>query len=152
MTSPEKKAHSAEILLVEDNPVDVIIVQKAFGKCTLRNNIHIAEDGEQAMDFLYKRGKFSSVRSPDIILLDLNVPKKHGLDILCEIKQNESLRRIPVFILTTSEDPEDIRRSYELEANCFITKPSSMEEFTMALESMMEFWFSIVKLPTPTNS
>ncbi len=152
MMSQGTSVRSADILLVEDNPVDVMIVQKAFGKCSLRTDLHVAEDGEQAMDFLCKRGKFFSASSPDIILLDLNLPKKHGLDILSEIKQDPSMRHISVFILTTSDDPEDIRKSDELEADRFITKPGDMEQFTKALESLMEFWFTVVRLPTREES
>ena len=147
MISSGTGVRSADILLVEDNPVDAMIVQRAFAKCSLRTNLHVAEDGEEAMAFLCKRGKFSSVSSPDVILLDLNLPKKHGLHILSEIREDPSLRGISVFVLTTSSDPEDIRRSYELKADCFITKPASMEQFTNTLKSLMEFWFATVGIP-----
>ena len=138
-----------KILLVEDNPVDVMITENAFNAGRVYNNLHVAEDGEEAMDFLYKRGKFSSAPSPEIILLDLNLPRKDGREVLSEIKGNPSLRHIPVIILTTSEDQEDIWRSYELQANCFITKPVDMEQFTKAMECLGEFWFTLVRLPTP---
>jgi two-component system response regulator len=137
-----------EILLVEDNPVDVMVTKKAFSGGRVYNNLHVAEDGEEAMEFLYKRGKYSSSPSPDLILLDLNLPKKDGREILAEIKRDESLRLIPVIILTTSQDQEDIWRSYELQANCFISKPVDMEQFTKALECLGEFWFTVVRLPS----
>ncbi len=141
-----------EILLVEDNPVDVIVTRKALSAGRVCNNLHVAEDGEEAMDFLHKSGKHSSAPSPEIILLDLNLPRKDGREILAEIKADPSLRHIPVIILTTSGDEEDIRRSYDLHANCFITKPVDMEQFTKALECLGEFWFTLVRLPTPPKS
>jgi len=146
------KVEPVVILLVEDNPVDVMITKKAFSAGRVSNNLHVAEDGEEAMDFLYKRGKYSSAPSPEIILLDLNLPKKDGREILAEVKADPSLRRIPIVILTTSQDKEDIWRSYNLQANCFITKPVDMEQFTKALECLGEFWFSVVRLPIPVES
>ncbi len=148
----ETKVEPVEILLVEDNPVDVMITKNAFSEGRVSNNLHVAEDGEEAMDFLYKRGKYSSAPSPEIILLDLNLPKKDGREILAEVKADPSLRRIPIVILTTSQDKEDIWRSYNLQANCFITKPVDMEQFTKALECLGEFWFSVVRLPIPVES
>ena len=141
-----------EILLVEDNPVDVVITKEAFNAGRVRNNVHVVEDGEEAMDFLHKRGKYSSVPTPEIILLDLNLPKKDGREILAEVKADPSLRRIPVIVLTTSEDKEDIWRSYDLQANCFITKPVDTEQFSRALERVGEFWSSVVRLPIPVKS
>ena len=145
-------AQPVEILLVEDNPVDVMITQKAFSRGRMYSNLHVAEDGEEATDFLYKRGKFSSAPSPDIILLDLNLPKKDGRQVLAEIKQDPNLRQIPVVVLTTSEDPQDVWRSYDLQANCFITKPVSMKQFTDALENLGDFWFTLVRLPMPPDT
>ena len=152
MMAPGTKVEPVEILLVEDNPVDVMITKKAFSAGRVCNNLHVAEDGEEAMDFLYKRGKYSSAPSPEIILLDLNLPRKDGREVLAEIKADPSLRHIPVIILTTSQDEEDIWRSYDLQANCFITKPVDMEQFTKALECLGEFWFSVVRLPIPVES
>ena len=152
MIAAATKVEPVEILLVEDNPVDVMITKKAFSAGRVSNNLHVAEDGEEAMDFLYKRGKYSSAPSPEIILLDLNLPKKDGREILAEVKADPSLRRIPIVILTTSQDKEDIWRSYNLQANCFITKPVDMEQFTKALECLGEFWFSVVRLPIPVES
>jgi two-component system, chemotaxis family, response regulator Rcp1 len=138
-----------EILLVEDNPVDVMITENAFNAGRVCNNLHVVEDGEEAMDFLHKRGKYSSAPSPEMILLDLNLPRMDGREVLAEVKGDPSLRHIPVIILTTSEDEKDICRSYELQANCFITKPVDMEQFTKALGRLEEFWFTLVRLPNP---
>ncbi len=124
-----------------------MMTKEAFCGARICNNLHVTEDGEEAMDFLYRRGKYSSAPSPEIILLDLNLPRKDGREVLAEIKQDPSLRHIPVIVLTTSEDQEDIWKSYELQANCFITKPVDMEQFTKALDCLGEFWFSVVKLP-----
>lgn len=147
MIVPGMQVQPVEILLVEDNPVDVMITREVFSDARICNNLHVVEDGEEAMDFLYKRGKFLSAPSPEIILLDLNLPRKDGREILAEIKQDPSLRHIPVIILTTSASQEDIWRSYDLQANCFITKPVDLEQFNKALEHIGEFWFTLVKLP-----
>ena len=152
MMTPGTMVKPIEILLVEDNPVDVMITKNAFNAGRVCNNLHVVEDGEEAMDFLHKRGKYSSAPTPEIILLDLNLPKKDGREILAEVKADPSLRRIPVIVLTTSEDKEDIWRSYDLQANCFITKPVDTEQFSKALERVGEFWFSVVRLPVPMKS
>ena len=149
MMVPGTMVQPVEILLVEDNPVDVLMTKEAFCGSRVCNNLHVAEDGEEAMDFLYKRGKHSSAPAPEIILLDLNLPRKDGREVMAEIKGDPSLRHIPVIVLTTSEDEEDIWNSYELHANCFITKPADMEQFTKALEGIGEFWFTLVRLPNP---
>ena len=141
-----------EILLVEDNPVDIMLTKRVFSAGRVYNNLHVAEDGEEAMDFLNKSGKYSSAPTPEIILLDLNLPRKHGREVLAEIKADPSLRRISVIILTTSDSREDIWKSYELQANCFITKPVDMEQFANALECLGEFWFALVKLPPSTGA
>jgi CheY-like chemotaxis protein len=137
----------AEILQIEDNPVDVMITKEALNEGKIWNNLHVVEDGEEAMDFLHKRGKYSHASSPDIILLDLNLPRKDGREVLAEIKGDPSLRHIPVIILTTSEDEDDISSSYEQQANCFITKPVDMEQFTRVLEFIGNFWFEVAQLP-----
>jgi two-component system, chemotaxis family, response regulator Rcp1 len=152
MMAPSMNVQPVEILLVEDNPVDVMITRGAFNGGRICNNMHVVEDGEEAMDFLHKRGKYSSAPSPEIILLDLNLPRKDGREVLAEVKGDPSLRHIPVIILTTSEDEKDIWRSYELQANCFITKPVDMEQFTEALGRLGEFWFTLVRLPTLPKS
>jgi len=143
------KIEPAEILLVEDNPVDVLMTKEAFCSARLCNNLHVAEDGEDAMDFLYRRGKYSSAPTPDLILLDLNLPRKDGREVLAEIKGDPALHHIPVIILTPSESQEDVWNSHELQADCFITKPLNMEQFTRALDCIGELWLTLVKLPTP---
>jgi two-component system, chemotaxis family, response regulator Rcp1 len=137
----------AEILLVEDNPVDVMVTQDALTEAKMCNNVHVTEDGEEALDFLYRRGKYVDAPRPDLILLDLNLPKKSGTEVLAEIKQDPSLLHIPVVILTTSEADKDVLASYSLHANCFITKPVDMEQFTEVIKSIEDFWFTIVELP-----
>jgi two-component system, chemotaxis family, response regulator Rcp1 len=141
-----------EILLVEDNPVDGMLTRKAFSAGRVSNNLHVVEDGEAAMEFLRKSGKYSAAPAPEVILLDLNLPKKDGREVLAEIKADPVLKHIPVIVLTTSESREDIWHSYELQANCFISKPVDMEQFTNALECLGEFWFTVVKLPAPAKA
>jgi len=136
-----------DILLVEDNPGDIRLTIEAFkeGKCT--NNLHVVKDGEAAMHFLRKMDRYSDAPRPDLILLDLNLPKRDGRSILEEIKTDPDLKRIPVVILTTSKAEEDILRTYDLHANCYITKPVDIEEFITITRSIENFWLSIVKLP-----
>ncbi len=136
-----------EILMVEDNPVDVLVTREALKQGRILNNISVAEDGEEALDFLFRTGQFSAAPRPDLILLDLNLPKKDGREILAELKSNPDLRSIPVVILTTSQAEEDVLRSYDCGANCFIVKPVDLEQFTSTIRSVEDFWFSIVKLP-----
>ncbi len=136
-----------EILMVEDNPVDVLVTREALKQGRIMNNLSVAEDGEEALDFLFRTGQFSAAPRPDLILLDLNLPKKDGREILTELKNNPDLRSIPVVILTTSQAEEDVLRSYDCGANCFIVKPVDLEQFTSTIRSIEDFWFSIVKLP-----
>lgn len=136
-----------EILLVEDSPGDIRLTQEALKDSKLRNNLHIARDGVAAMAFLRREGEYSDVPVPDIILLDLNLPRKDGREVLAEIKQDEWLRHIPVVILTTSSDEQDILHIYNLHANCYITKPVDLNRFIEIVKSVENFWFSIVKLP-----
>jgi len=136
-----------DILLVEDNPVDVLIMNEVFNDSMICNTLHVVEDGEEAMDFLNRRGEYANMSMPDLVLLDLNLPKMSGREVLAEIKRDPVIRYIPVIVVTTSDDQGDIRASYELQANCFITKPLDMEQFTQALRSLGEFWFTVVKLP-----
>jgi CheY-like chemotaxis protein len=152
VTIPGMTAQPVEILLVEDNPVDVMITKEAFRGGRVSNTLHVVEDGAEAMDFLYKRGEYSSAPSPEIILLDLNLPGKDGREILAEIRGDSSLRHIPVVVLTPLEDPEDMYGSEEIQANCFVTKPFDMKQFTNVLECLGEFWFTLVKLPTPQRA
>ncbi|MBX3045986.1 MAG: response regulator [Anaerolineales bacterium] len=142
-----ENAELIDILLVEDNPGDVRLTQEAFKDGMLRNNLHVAMDGEQAMDFLYRRGQFAEAPQPDLILLDLNLPKMNGREVLAAIKQDESLKRIPVVVLTTSQDEADITESYRQFASSYIVKPVSMEKFLKVVSSFKQYWLSVVKLP-----
>jgi CheY-like chemotaxis protein len=136
-----------EILLVEDNPGDVRLTQEALKEGKVRNNLHVAGDGVEAMAFLQREGKYAGAPHPDLILLDLNLPKKDGRELLAEIKAAPHLKRIPVVILTTSKDEQDIIKSYNLHANCYITKPVDLDQFLKVVKSVEDFWLSIVKLP-----
>jgi len=146
-----KKIRPVEILLVEDNPGDIRLTKEAMKEAKIINNLNVVEDGVEALAFLRKKEKFKDVNRPDIILLDLNLPKKNGREVLAEIKQDINLKQIPVVILTVSKAEEDVIRSYELHANCFITKPVDMDQFIKVVKSLENFWFSIVKLPPNKN-
>ena len=137
-----------EILLVEDNKGDVGLIEEVFEEAKIRNHLHIAEDGEEAILFLHGEGKFSGSPHPDIILLDLNLPKKDGREVLREIKEDNSLKNIPVVILTTSGAEKDILRAYDLHANAYVTKPLDFDQFIKVVQSIGNFWLEIVKLPT----
>lgn len=138
---------SAEILLVEDNPGDTLLTREAFKDCKLLNAMHHVDDGVEAMAFLRREGPYASRPRPDLILLDLNLPRMDGREVLAEIKRDEQLRHIPVIILTTSSDEQDVLRAYHLQANCFITKPITLERFLEVVHSIEEFWLTIVRLP-----
>ena len=135
------------ILLVEDNPADVRLTLEAFKEGKVNNNLHMVKNGEEAMDFLFKREPFTNSPVPDLILLDLNLPKMDGREVLKEIKNNENLKKIPVIVLTTSKAEEDILKSYNLHANCYITKPVELDDFIKVAKSIENFWLSVVKLP-----
>ena len=137
-----------DILLVEDNAGDSRLAVEALKESKLRNNLHIVTDGMEAMDFLFKRGKHAQVPRPDLILLDLNLPKKDGREVLAEIKADPDLKRIPVVILTISKAEEDVLKTYNLHANCFITKPLDLDQFVTVVKSIEDFWLTIVKLPS----
>lgn len=143
----DKPCMPVEILLVEDNPVDVMLTQETMKHVKIANNLHVTVDGEDALEFLRRKGKYAVAVRPDIILLDLNLPKKDGREVLAEIKADADLRSIPVVVLTTSDSDEDILKSYQLYANCYITKPVNMTQFTKVVKSIEDFWFTIVKLP-----
>ena len=136
-----------EILLVEDNPGDVRLTQEAFKESKILNNLSVAMDGEEAMAFLRREGEYGTAPCPDLILLDLNLPKKDGREVLAEIKSDERLRQIPVVVLTISKAEEDIVRSYNLSANCYITKPIDFDQFISVVPSIGDFWLRAVKLP-----
>jgi two-component system, chemotaxis family, response regulator Rcp1 len=135
-----------EILLVEDNPGDVRLTKEALKDAKVRNNLHVAIDGVEALAFLRKQGKHASAPRPDLILLDLNLPRKNGREVLEEIKQDIALQPIPVVILTTSQAEQDVLESYRLHANAYVTKPVDLEQFLRVVGSIEEFWLEIVKL------
>ncbi len=138
---------SIEILLVEDNPGDVRLTQESLKEAKIANKLSVVGDGEEAISFLRKKGKYTESPRPDIILLDINLPKKGGLEVLEEIKEDPDLRRIPVVVLTTSSADYDILKAYNLHANCYITKPVSLDQFNATIRSLEHFWFLVVKLP-----
>jgi CheY-like chemotaxis protein len=136
-----------EILLVEDNPGDERLTREALKEGKVYHKLHWAKDGVEAMDFLFRRGKFKDAPRPDIILLDLNLPKKDGREVLQDIKSDEMLKRIPVVVLTTSKAEEDVLRTYDLHANCYVTKPVDLEKFIVVVRSIDVFWLTVVTLP-----
>jgi CheY-like chemotaxis protein len=136
-----------EILLVEDNPGDARLTREALALSKVRNNLHHARDGEEAMAFLRREGHYGSAPTPDLVLLDLNLPRRDGREVLEDIKNDVSLKHIPVVILTSSQADEDILRSYRLHANCFITKPVDLEQLTKVVQGIEQFWFTLVRLP-----
>jgi len=143
----EAMARPVEILLVEDSPGDVRLTMEALKEGKLSNELHVVEDGIEALAFLRKEGKYTQAPHPDLILLDLNLPKKDGREVLAEIKEDPDLKRIPVVVLTTSKAEEDILRTYDLHANCYVTKPVELEQFMTIVKYIEEFWLTIVKLP-----
>jgi chemotaxis family two-component system response regulator Rcp1 len=138
---------AVDILLVEDNPGDVRLTKEALRDAKVLNKIFVAKDGVEAMEFLRKEGSFKDMHMPDLILLDLNLPRKDGREVLAEIKEDPKLKHIPVVILTSSKADEDILKAYNLHANCYVTKPVDLNGFVEIMHSMEEFWFTIVKLP-----
>jgi len=142
-----QKDEVMQILLVEDNPGDIRLTQEALKEGTIKNVLNVVKDGVEALDYLKKKGKFMNNPTPDIILLDLNLPRKDGREVLAEIKSDEYLKLIPVIILTTSDADQDIIRSYKLHANCFITKPVDLDQFIFIIRQIETFWFTVVKLP-----
>lgn len=151
MESKDNYLHPIEILLVEDNPGDARLAIEALKDSKLRNNLYVAEDGVEAMNYLHKIGKYSEMPRPDLIILDLNLPKKDGREVLGEIKSDNNLKRIPVVILTISKAEEDIIKSYNLHANCYVTKPLDLDQFMKVVKSIEDFWLTIVKLPNGKN-
>ena len=138
------------ILVVEDNAGDARLIVEALKNSKVKLALHVVNDGQEAMDFLYRKGKHTTKPIPDLILLDLNLPKKDGREVLAEIKSDDSLKRIPIVIMTTSQAEEDIIKTYNLHANCYITKPIDLNQFIKVVKSIEDFWFTIVKLP-PNN-
>ena len=138
---------SIDIFLVEDNPGDARLAKEALKESKVKNRLHIVKDGMEATDFLFKRNKHKDAPRPDLIILDLNLPKKDGREVLAEIKDDDDLKRIPVVILTISKAEEDILKTYNLHANCYITKPLDLDKFIEVVKSIEDFWLTIVKLP-----
>jgi chemotaxis family two-component system response regulator Rcp1 len=147
MKSIGTDAGAIEVLLVEDSPGDVRLTREAFKDAKVHINLRVAADGTEAMAFLKREGEYANVPRPDLILLDLNLPRKDGREVLAEIKDSAALKTIPVVILTTSASEEDILRSYQLHANCYITKPVGLDGFLKVVQSIDNFWLSVVKLP-----
>jgi two-component system, chemotaxis family, response regulator Rcp1 len=139
-----------EILLVEDSPADVRLTKEALKEEKLHINLHVANDGVEAMAFLRREGKYAQAVRPDLILLDLNLPRKDGREVLLEIKSDEKLKIIPVVILTVSKAEEDVLKTYKLHANCYITKPIDLNQFSRVVKTINDFWLAIVKLPPKT--
>jgi two-component system response regulator len=140
-------AKPIEVLLAEDNPGDVRLTREALKDGKVWSNLNVVEDGEAALAFLRQEGAYANAPRPDLILLDLNMPKKDGREVLSIIKADENLKQIPVVILTTSDSEEDILKSYNLNANCYVTKPVDFEKFIMVVKAIEDFWLTIVKLP-----
>jgi len=136
-----------DILLVEDNPGDVRLTKEALKDAKVLNDIYVARDGVEAMEFMHREGSFANVPIPDLILLDLNLPRKDGREVLAEIKKDPKLKHIPIVVLTTSKADEDIIKTYNLHANAYITKPVDINRFVEIMHALEEFWFTIVKLP-----
>jgi len=136
-----------EILLIEDNPADIRLTQEAFREARLQNTVHVVQDGVNAMAFIRQTAPFQQAPRPDLILLDLNLPKKDGREVLKEIKSDTHTRTIPVVVLTTSDDEADVLRSYDLHANAYLVKPIDILQFIKMIQSLEDFWLSVVKLP-----
>lgn len=140
-----------EVLVVEDNPGDIRLLKEAFNAHKIKNNLNVVTDGEMAMNYLLKLGEYGNAITPDLILLDLNLPKKDGRQVLSEIKTDVFLRKIPVVVLSTSENENDIVNAYNNYANCFISKPLDFNKFMEVIKDLQHFWGSIVKLPTQAH-
>jgi chemotaxis family two-component system response regulator Rcp1 len=143
----EGRLKPIEILMVEDNPGDVRLTLEALKEAKVNNKINVVKDGVEAVAFLRREGQYADAPRPDIILLDLNIPKKSGQEVLAEIKADDDLKRIPVVIMTISKAEEDIMKTYNLHANCYIIKPVNLDQFICVVKSIENFWFTIVKLP-----
>ena len=145
--SDDSELHRIEILLVEDNPGDVRLTMEALKEGKVYNNLNVVADGVEAMAYLRGEGTYAGTMLPDIILLDLNLPRMDGREVLAAIKKDAALKRIPVVVLTTSKADEDVLKVYDLHANCYITKPVDLEQFLLVVKSIKDFWFTVVKLP-----
>lgn len=143
----DESGRPAEFLLVEDNPGDVRLTREALKECKLRNNLSVVGDGVEALAFLRREGKYADAPKPDVILLDLNLPRMGGREVLAEIKADPVLRRIPVVVITSSEAEQDVVASYDLHVNCYVNKPVDLDQFIKVVRSIGTFWLTIVKLP-----
>ena len=143
----QERTTPVEILLIEDNPGDVRLTQEALKESKVLNILNVVTDGVEALEFLHQEGKYADAKRPDLILLDLNLPKKDGREVMEEIKSDDDLKRIPVVVMTTSKAEEDVERMYSQHANCYITKPIDFEQFVEVVKAIEEFWLTIVKLP-----
>ncbi len=141
----EFKRIRAKILLIEDNAADIRLTKEVLQESKIVSNLDVVRDGVEAIDYLKKKGKFSNTRKPNLILLDLNLPKRNGFEVLETIKQDKELKRIPIVILTVSDAKEDLIKAYNLHANCYVIKPLEMKEFHKIINSIVNFWFTIVK-------
>jgi len=144
---PRHRLKAIQILLVEDSKSDAVLIAETLNESKFLNELNIVRDGVEATDYLYKRGKYIDATRPDLILLDLNLPKKNGRELLAEIKADENLKTIPVVVLTTSSDETDILKSYKLHVNCYLVKPVDLEQFVEVVRSIEYFWLAIVELP-----
>jgi two-component system response regulator len=135
------------ILMAEDNATDIMLTKEALAHAKVINTLHVVEDGIEALDFLHRRGKYTKMPKPDLILLDLNMPRKNGQEVLAEIKADDELKHIPVVVLTTSKAEEDVLKAYGLFANCYVIKPVDFDVFAEVVRSIQQFWFSVVTLP-----
>ncbi len=145
-------SRQVEFLLAEDNPGDVRLTQEALRESKIRNNLNVVTDGMEAIAFLRRQGKYADAPTPDVVLLDLNLPRKDGREVLAEIKSDPLLKRIPVVIITSSEAEQDILRTYELHANCYVTKPVDLDQFIKVIQSIENFWLTIVTLPSSVDN
>ncbi|WP_123537481.1 response regulator [Halosimplex salinum] len=152
MSDQNRSRNSADILLVEDNPGDVRLTEEAFKEGQIANTLHVTTDGVEALDFLHQRGDHEDAPRPDIVLLDLNLPRKNGDEVLDEIRADPDLERLPVVILTSSKAQEDVVQSYENQANAYLTKPVDPSEFIDVVQSFQQFWLSVVRLPPRDES
>lgn len=150
--TPITNSRPIEILLADDSSTDVMLTEEALDHARVRNHLHVVKDGVEAMAFLRREGSYADKPRPDLILLDLNMPRKDGREVLAEVKADESLRMIPVVVLTTSEAQEDVLSVYGLHANCYITKPVDFEQFANVVRAIDQFWFTVVTLPTSDNN
>lgn len=147
----DAESDRARLLLVEDNPGDVRLTREALTEGSIENTLHVVEDGHEALDFLNQRGEYEEAPRPDLILLDLNLPRVNGETVLRRIKEDPELAPLPVIVLTGSRAPEDVRSSYEHQANAYLTKPVDPDEFIRAIRSLEEFWLSVVRLPEDSH-